>query len=152
MHEGFGRGGHNGEVCFPLQNLSRFSQTVGGEVLLDELEELLLGEADVGLGDDGGAVQRLEGEDVPLGGAAQAARAAVVVGLRDHRHEVVGVLLELDVLDALVEQDGLADELLQLPVGEDGQLGHDLLRLPRPERGTITIIKDILCLFDSLIT
>ena len=137
MHEGFGRGGHNGEVCFPLQNLSRFSQTVGGEVLLDELEELLLGEADVGLGDDGGAVQRLEGEDVPLGGAAQAARAAVVVGLRDHRHEVVGVLLELDVLDALVEQDGLADQLLQLPVGEDGQLGHDLLRLPRSEVETI---------------
>ena len=71
MHEGFGRGGHNGEVCFPLQNLSRFSQTVGGEVLLDELEELLLGEADLGLGDDGRPVQSLQGE-VPLGGAVQA--------------------------------------------------------------------------------
>ena len=56
-----------------------------------------------------------------------------IVSLRHHGHEVVGILLELDVLYPLVEQDGLADELLQLTVGEDGQLGHDLLRLPRPE-------------------
>ena len=66
------RGGHDGEIGLPLKDLGRLRQPVGGEVLLDELEELLLREADLGLGDDGRPVKRLQ-RKVTLRGAAQAA-------------------------------------------------------------------------------
>ena len=101
MHERPRRGGHHSEVCLPLQDLSRLGQTVGGQVFLDQLKELLLGEADVGLGNDGGPVQGLEGE-VALVGTEQSP-SAVIVGPRHHCHELVGGLLELDMFYPLVE-------------------------------------------------
>ena len=45
----------------------------------------------------------------------------------DPGQELVRVLLELDVLRPLVLEHRLSDQLLKLAVGEDGQLGHDLL-------------------------
>lgn len=94
------RDGPRSEAGFALERPRRVRQAVTAQVLVHQLQQLLLGEPDFGLRDDGGPVKHLEGEVV----VARETRFGL--GTANQLQQLVRVVLEFDVLAAFVLEDG----------------------------------------------